>query len=389
MYSTILIKFSIIRGGLFYRLQERLNLVNENDSRVVTRAVVFALVSWLPLLILATLQGLAINGDPHRSLLLDFPTYGRFLIAVPLFIIAENVVDDRYVIITSYFFDSGIISRSERSKYLDLLSAARRMVIFTPAEVVLVLIAYLISGLSTYYDWVYRAKSWQVIEAEQLSYAGWWYLLIGIPLFQFLFIRWVWRLIIWCIFLWRLSRLNLQLNSTHPDSVGGLGILGESVYAFAPIVFALSAVLVSNWGKRVLYEGAAVEHFHRLFLVFLLIMLLTAIAPLLFFTGRLVQLKLRGLYDYGVLADRHSSQFDEKWVRHGEKNIGAVLGTPDISSLADLGTGYQTVQKMKLFPFGLQNLAILTAAVFIPMIPLILIEIPLRELVKKIAGTLF
>jgi len=390
MYSTILIKFSIIRGGLFYRLQERLNLVHENDSRTVARAFIFALVTWLPLFILAALQNLALTGDSRQSLLLDFPVYGRFLIAVPLFIIAENVIDDRYVIITSYFLNSGIVPEAERSRYVDVLSSMRRLVFSPTAEIIILLAAYLVSTLSVSHKLIYAAAtSWCETETGHLSLAGWWFLLVSLPLFHFLLIRWFWRLIVWCLFLRRLARLDLQLVSTHPDAVGGLGVLGESIFAFTPIAFALSALLSATWYRKVVYEGGTATQFHRPFLVFLFITILIAFAPLLNFTGRLMRLKLHGLHDYGVLANTHSLQFDEKWVRKGEKNIDQLLGTPDISSLADLGAGFQTVRNMKFFPFGLQNLLMLAAAAAIPMIPLVLVEIPLRELVLKLAGALF
>ena len=388
MDSTSLKEFSIIRGGFFYRLQERLNLVNENDSRVVVRAVVFALVSYLPLLILAALQGVAINENAHRSLLLDFSAYGRFLIAVPLFILAENVIDDRYVTIASYFSNSGIVPDDERSRYRDILSSARRLVTSVTAEIILLMLALLNSVLSTSDEYIYRIDEWRNSENGGLSLAGWWFLLVGAPLFLFLLFRWLWRLIVWCIFLWRISRLKLQLIPTHPDSVGGLGILSESINAFTPIVFALSAVLSAVWVKRVVYGGHDVTEYHRPIIVFLLLTIAAAVVPLMIFLPRLLKLKLRGLHDYGVLANRHSLLFDEKWIREIENNVEDVLGTPDVSSLADLGTGFQTVQKIKFFPFGTQNLALLAAAALIPMIPLLLIEVPFKELVLKIAETL-
>jgi hypothetical protein len=286
-------------------MQERLRLVNENDSRVTVRAIIFALVSWLPPLILAALQRLAINEDPHRSLLLDFTAYGRFLLAIPLMIVAENVIDDRYVMITSYFYNSGVIPESERPKYLDILTSAQWLVTSVPVEIILLTLAYLLAGLSISYGLIYEGESWRIAGPGELSLAGWWSLFVSLPLFNFLFLRWLWRLIVWCIFLWRLSRLKLELISTHPDFAGGLGILSESLYAFTPIIFALSALLASNWGNRVLYHGANVTEFHRPFLVFLLMILLISTAPLMIFTGQLIQLKLRGLHDYGVLAAIH------------------------------------------------------------------------------------
>ncbi len=58
-----------------------------------------------------------------------------------------------------------------------------------------------------------------------LSLAGWWNALVSVPLFQFLLLRWYFRLFIWARFLWQVSRFDLKLLPAHPDGVGGLGFL--------------------------------------------------------------------------------------------------------------------------------------------------------------------
>lgn len=383
-----LVKYSIIRGGLFYRLEERLKFVDANDSRVVTRAGIFALLTWFPLVMLANFQGLAINDDPHRSVLLDYSVYGRFLIAVPILIAAENLVENRYVIIASYFLNSGILPEGGRPQYLSILLSSQRLVISPIVEVILLVAAYSIVALSVSADLHSATSTWVRTDSGALSIAAFWYALVSLPLFHFLLLRWGWRFLIWCISLWRLARLDLRLMSTHPDSAGGLGILSESINAFAPILFAVSVLVSSFWCKSVVYDGVPVTEFHRPFLVFLFVALLSSVMPLLVFTSKLIALKLRGLHDYGVLANCHSLMFDEKWIEQGEENIESVLGTPDISSLCDLKTDYQTVQTMKFFPFRLQNLIFLAGAVCLPMFPLVLLEIPLKDLIFKIGGAL-
>ena len=59
-------------------------------------------------------------------------------------------------------------------------------------------------------------------------------------------------------FLWRLSRLNLNLIATHPDRAGGLGFLGQSAYAFGPILFAQGTMLAGLLASRVLHGGESV-----------------------------------------------------------------------------------------------------------------------------------
>ena len=112
-YSVRLLEFSLARAGIFYRLQERLNLVNKNDQRVLVRAGIFAFVSWLPLVLLAAAEQLFRSEPILNPLLLDFTIYGRFLLAVPILVTAENLLDDRYVTIASYFSNSGVVPDEE------------------------------------------------------------------------------------------------------------------------------------------------------------------------------------------------------------------------------------------------------------------------------------
>ena len=70
-----------------------------------------------------------------------------------------------------------------------------------------------------------------------------WYGYVSLPLFQFLLMRWYFRLFIWTRFLWQVSRLDLSLVPTHPDRVGGLGFLANTVYAFPPLAVAHGALL--------------------------------------------------------------------------------------------------------------------------------------------------
>jgi hypothetical protein len=86
----------------------------------------------------------------------------------------------------------------------------------------------------------------------------------------------------------------------------------------------------------------------------------------------------------------HAQLFEDKWIR----KIGATegieespLGSPDMSSLIDLNSSYQFAKNMRLFPFGMRALVAIAVAALLPMIPLILVEIPLKEILRLIANT--
>ena len=70
-------------GGPAYRLMQRLGLIRGEGPSLGRRMIGFLLITWVPLLILALIEGLALGPTPRESLLLDFPTYARFFLAVP------------------------------------------------------------------------------------------------------------------------------------------------------------------------------------------------------------------------------------------------------------------------------------------------------------------
>ena len=80
-------------------------------------------------------------------------------------------------------------------------------------------------------------------------------LFVSLPIFQFILVRWYLRFFLWFWFLWRVSRLDLRLVPIHPDRTGGLGFLGRSTNAFAPILFAQGAVLAGLLASQIFYAG--------------------------------------------------------------------------------------------------------------------------------------
>jgi hypothetical protein len=65
-----------------------------------------------------------------------------------------------------------------------------------------------------------------------------------------------------------------------------------------------------------------------------------------------------------------------------------LLGTGDIQSLADLGNSYQLVEKMNAFPVSLRSILHLVVATLLPMAPLLLTVMPLKDLLKLLLKVL-
>jgi hypothetical protein len=221
-----------------------------------------------------------------------------------------------------------------------------------------------------------------------LTWAGYWYAFVSIPIFQFILLRWYMRLVVWFRFLWQVSRLNLHLTAAHPDRAGGIGFLGKSSYAFAPILFAQGALLAGLIASRVLYEGRSLLSFKMEIGGFAVFFVLAILGPLVMFTRRMECAKRKGQAEYGLLASHYVYGFEQKWIRGGSPHVSELLGTGDIQSLADLGNSYSVTREMRIVPFALDDIALLAAATVVPLLPLALTIFSPEELLVRLVKIL-
>lgn len=66
----------------------------------------------------------------------------------------------------------------------------------------------------------------------------------------------------------------------------------------------------------------------------------------------------------------------------------ALLGAPEIGPVADTLALYEAVKRMRVVPIGRTSLLAILLAVAIPFVPVLAIEIPIRELPMKVLGAL-
>ncbi len=232
---------------------------------------------------------------------------------------------------------------------------------------------------ATSYQGLIDATPWLAhrVGAElQLTTAGMYTIIVTAPLFQFLLGLAFWKWLLWTYFVFKLSRQRLRLVATHPDEHGGLGFLGLTASAFAPTAFAASCVIGATWREEMLHHGARLMDFKFPALALVGIVALVALGPLLFFVPRLAALRRKGILEYGILAQIHSTEFHDKWILHRAGHESEFLGAPESSALANFGNCYEKIEQMKPFPADRGSLYTLAAAVAIPALPVILTQIP-------------
>lgn len=384
--------FSLVLGGPLYQLLRRSHLTDDALQLVRQRIIVISLFAWLPLLALSAVEGQLLGGRAAVPFLLDVEAHLRFLVALPLLIAAELVVHQRMRFVVRQFLERNLIPASALPRFDAAITSAFRLRNSVIAEVLLIVFVYIVGILIIWSHYLaLSTATWYAVpnpEGLQLSLTGVWYGYVSLPLYQFLLVRWYYRIFIWARFLWQVSRIELSLIPTHPDRVGGLGFLANTVYAFMPLAVAHGVMLAGPIANRIFYLGAALPDWKVEIAVLVAFLLCVVLGPLLVFAPQLAQAKRTGNREYGTLAERYVREFDAKWLRGGAGAAEPLVGSADIQSLADLANIFEVVRTMQIAPISRDAFLRLVAATIAPVVPLALTMMPLEELLKKLVGIL-
>lgn len=380
--------FSLVLGGPLFQLWRRTRLSGDTLQMLHRRVLALTLIAWAPLLLLSVVEGHAWGGSVALPFLHDIDAHARFLLALPLLILAELIVHKRLLPVVKEFVERGLIPPADRPKFDAAIASALRLRNSTKVEVLILALVYVVGvGVLWRMQAGLEVVTWYGAPSDgQLNptLAGWWLACVSVPLFQFLLLRWFFRLFVWARFLWQVSRIDLSIMPTHPDRSGGLGFLALVSQAFAPLLMALGVLVAGMAADRIFYAGAKLPDFKPEFIGIAVVMMFMILGPLLAFSSGLSAAKRKGLREYGALAQRHAREFDDKWLRGGAPADAQLIGSPDLSSMADLSSDFEGVQRMRAVPFTLRTVVQLAAVTLLPVAPLVLTMMPLEEFVKRL-----
>src|SRR5262245_5439195 len=214
----------------------------------------------------------------------------------------------------------------------------------------------LVYGVGILVFWRYyaalTAATWYAAplpDGRQLHLAGWWYFLVSVPLFQFLLLRWYFRIFIWARFLWQVSRIDLAYAPAHPDRLGGSVPVPHRLRVHAAARCPRNADR-GRVRQSDLFEGAKLTDFKLETFAFVAIMVSVVLAPLLVFVGPLSRARRDGLRHYRHLAKRHLDEFEAKWLHGGAAEGELLVGNPDVSSLTDMASSFDVLREMRVIP---------------------------------------
>jgi hypothetical protein len=378
--------FSIVPGGPLYQLLLRARMVQPSMGLLQRRVDLAVAVTWLPLAVLTILSGDFLSGV-RVPFLYDLDVHVRFLLALPLLIGAEVIVHHRLHAAVEQFRERDLIASEEQQAFDSIVSSTMRL----RNSVVIELLILVLSFTAGYWLWRSQASlhvaTWYGTEtngAISFTPAGYWYVFVSVPILRFILARWYFRLFIWYVFLFRVSRLRLQLNALHPDRAGGLSFLNLSVDAITPVFMAQTVFLAGVIANQIWYEGATLPEFKILIGGVVGVLMLIALVPLGFYALQMAEAKRTALREYGLVGARYANEFRQKWLRGWRTHDDELLGSGDFQSLADLGNSFAVVQEMRLLPFNRNVVMRLLILIALPLAPLALTMFPFEVLLQQL-----
>jgi hypothetical protein len=390
MLSDTTKDFSLVLGGPLYQFLVRVGLVRPPFDRVAARIIVITLFAWVPLLLLTALGGRLTSGV-KVPFLYDVEAHCRLLLTLPLLIGAEVTIHRRMRMMILQFVERQIITPSALPKFEGVIGSALRLRNSPVIELGLLALVFVAASFWLKGVLAIQSDTWYaaVTAGEKvLAPAGYWYQFVSLPIFQFIILRWYFRLFIWGRLLWQVSRLELRLVPSHPDGRCGLGFLGGNAFAMGPFLMAHSVLLSGFIANRILYEGTRLPDYRFEIVAVALLLYIVGLGPICVFAPRLLRQRIHGLYTYGPLASEYVIGFEKKWMEGQRPNDEPLVGSGDIQSLADLANSFAVVQNIRPFPFGKE--AIIAVAVFValPLLPLSLTMFSLQELLARLVQVL-
>ena len=388
--------FQLSSGGLMHLIQQRIRPAGAGDFPISTQFLIAISLLWLPLVLLTLIEGTFVGDRVAEPFIQDVVPQVRFLIAIPLLLLADLAIDPAVGSAIRSLQSSGVVPDDEQPRYQAALVELQKGRDSVWPDVVMLVLAFSFTWLfqPDYGESAIQAAdtSWlsSVSDGDvALSTAGWWYGLISAPMFQFILFRWIWRFLIWAGFLYRVSRIPLTLQPTHPDLAGGLGILGLTQQTFSIVFVAFATVMSSTIAHNILFEGDTFRDSRPEIILFIVVGVALIYAPLLCFAKKMYTARRIGLTQYGALSYRLSDAFLAKWITGAGPDVGAELkDSTDSSTMADYGATFDVVRNMRIIPVTFRGVLAVAAALAVPFLPLYLTEFSITHLLQRLADTL-
>jgi hypothetical protein len=384
------VRFADVSDDAFHRAQQALGLVPREGGEGFARRIVLAVaITWLPLVAYAFWERRLLPGSVAEPLLQHFGIHARFLVALPLLVIAEATTRSSLRAAVPQFVSRGLVDEARLPAFRAIVERTARLRGSRVALAAMLAIAFLSSALGWMQGTDFHELVWDGAPGERGFHFGvFWFSLVSRPLFVLALLAWIWRLGVLGWAFSRIARLDLSLAPTHPDRAGGLGFLERLPGGFAPLLLAITVPIAGRWGHDAAYHGLDVNSLRGPAVALVLLNVAIALAPMLAFAPRLRATRREALAKWGALLAEHGRLVERRWIRREPVADDALLAAPELGPVADTVALYETVRGMRAAPIARSSLVPPLVATVIPLLPVAATQIPLKEIAKKLLAGL-
>jgi hypothetical protein len=363
--------FSLFEGDWLHRVYAKLYLSDRARFRIVKRCLAVMGLTWLPVALLAMVSGHVGGGMVATNFFADYAAYGQFLIGMPLFMIAEPIIDESTRGVARQLISCDIIRPEDRGRFYRVHRLIARLRKPGWSDYVCIAIAYSFSVVILVPEFGQTPlPTWHVKDYEHfrfLTAPGVWEFLIALPLMNYTWMRLMWKIVLWIFYLQRVSRMRLELHPTHPDLTGGIGFISDAQGRFAIFILGCG---ISNVASTVVYQiviqqyNFATTSVWGLLLLFAIGAPLLFLTPLLMFTKHLYDSKNRALATYRERVTARGRSVESRWQTDGHEIQSASDEIRELAELATMSTMFLHIEKMRVVPFDLRSLVQLMGSSF-------------------------
>lgn len=394
------VPFSLFDGDCFRTVLASLGLGSRRPFSMLKRCGVAILLTWIPMAILAWRQGLIEDAVSPTNFFADFAAYAIFLFGLPLFLVAEAIIDGSTKEASQQFIRCGIISADDAPRIWRVHATLKRWRESYWSDVVCILLAYTFSlAILVPQFGAHPLPTWHVYggeHARNLTAPGYWAFFVALPFINYIWLRLMWKTFLWIFYLYHVSHVRLDLHPTHPDETGGIGFISEAQGRFALFILAYG---ISNVAAPVGYQIAVQNYDLSIMPVWGPILGFTIGAPLLFtlplfmFTKQLYRTKKRALAAYRERVTEHTRLVESRWL-FSDKPQPVQEEVRQLAEQSTLATMFSHIERMRVVPFDLKSFGQLlgsTLGAMATLLPLLHAKGELAafvEAMSKLAGHL-
>jgi hypothetical protein len=377
----------------FDRLFRKIGLKLSDKKELKVKVLIAVGVCWVPLVILSLIHGNFWTGSLEGSFITSVEAQTRFLISLPILILAEPLISKRLIKTLVQFLDSGLIAKGQVKAFKSIVEKKANFLQNPWTDIFLLLICYIQVGSILFFEAQYTSvAAWQFGESNGeafLNIVGKWAVIVSRPITLFLIYRWIVRVLVWGRILAGIAKLKLYLSPFHADKAGGLGFLAFSISYFSPICFAISVTIAGNIADLMLVDGMKLMEFRLILLGYMIFVIGFFTYPLFVFSKILLDFKEKSIFELYDGIQHVYNKVDLKTLRTHNPDAGNAEDIAYVTSFADFNAVLENVMNMRLLPFQIRDLFPLMVLTLVPFLFVILIEIPVSEIISRLINTLF